>query len=84
MALTVMTLAKVALASAAGYAAARWLSTATRKGTRPAPQPMLPAASTRNGANHNTSTPDEAWLPREGGHPGQEPVDFGASDRPRG
>lgn len=82
MTLSVMTLAKVALASAAGYAAARWLS-ASRGRLRTLAQPALPAASTPNGINH-TASPDETWQPREGGHPGQEPVEFGASDRPRG
>lgn len=80
MALTVMTLARVVLASAAGYAAARWLSAAaTHRQLRPA----LPAASTGNGSNH-TAVKHEPRLPREGGHPGRERVEYGASDRPGG
>jgi len=82
MTLSMITLAKVALAGAAGYAAARWLSTA-RRPVRVAAQPAASSPATNNGINH-TASPDESWQPREGGHPGQEPVEFGASDRPRG
>jgi len=81
MALSMMTLAKVALASAAGYAAAHWLSTAARSGRRPAVVPSEQSLSVRNGVNH-MALQDEPSPPREGGHPGQEPVEFGASDRP--
>lgn len=81
MTLSILTLAKVAVAGAAGYAAARWLS-APGNPLRVTAQPATPSA-TNNGVNH-TASPDESWQPREGGHPGQEPVEFGASDRPRG
>lgn len=80
MALTMMTLAKVALAGAAGYAAARWFS--TRTGAYPAVR-TVPAAPSNGNSLNQAAPPDESWQPREGGHPGREPVEYGASDRPR-
>lgn len=82
MALSMITIAKVALASAAGYAAARWLAR-SRNRLHAAGRPAFPTALTHDAGNQ-PATPDESWQPREGGHPGREPVEFGASDRPGG
>lgn len=81
MPLSIVTLAKILVASAAGYATVRWLSAQRNGGVR-----TLPALQPANGqtATHASPPAEEAWSPREGGHPGRETTEFGASDRPRG
>ena len=75
-----ITLLKIAVAGAAGYAIARWLADPRRvHGAR------APANGTiAHGAVSNATFADDTGFPREGGHPGLEPVEFGASDRPQG
>lgn len=84
MALSIITLAKVLVASAAGYATVRWLSTQRNggAGALPALQPAAPVAA--HTSNLSSPPAEDSWAPREGGHPGRETMEYGAADRPRG
>lgn len=75
-----ITLLKIAAAGAAGYAIARWLASPHRIDRAPASENGTIA---HNGLASATYVTDPGFR-REGGHPGQEPVEFGASDRPHG
>lgn len=79
---SMMMLAKIALAGAAGYAVARWFSAPARIRL---PSSGIPAATASAATDTGSSvTPDPGWVPREGGHPGEGPSEQTSVEHPRG